>query len=302
MSRKVFFMAISILVASCDKYVEISVPELEPRLVLHGYVATGNRFEVAIGKSARPNTYLDEVETRVENAWALVYENDIFRDSLRYDAQLRRYISNTVIAEAGKSYKVIAGASGFVNVEAQTKATLPVNTLSLVHNKNVRTTSYGAGLDDLQFSFQDRGNEKNFYLSTLHPATWSHAGLTCVTSSDPVIELVRGELVPFDGADCIPNDEILFTDKSFNGTIKQLTITAQSESLKPATDQQGGLHHAYLKRYSISEEHYRYLKATVSLAGGINFPRLIEPVSVKGNVKNGFGLLSVYSVVTDSLQ
>jgi hypothetical protein len=126
--------------------------------------------------------------------------------------------------------------------------------------------------------------------------------LQCVYSNDPAIERIAADNLPFDETNCIPHDAILFSDKSFNGTTRQFIISAESRSLESGVDQQGNLARPYLKRYSISEDYYQYLKLTLSMYSGGDLPSLNNPVAVKGNVKNGYGLFAVYSVTVDSLR
>ena len=240
--------------------------------------------------------------TFVDNAWVVLYENGVALDSLRYDPQEKRYRSQLVTAVAGKTYTIKAGADGFAAVEATATATMPVNTISLKHEKQTRTTYFGEKMDDIKFSFQDAGGEKNFYLMALFQSEYARVGLQCVYSIDPAIERTQGGNLPFEETDCLPNDHILFTDKSFNGSAREFSFSAASTSMETVADPQGNLHRPYLKRYSISEEYFRYFRAVLSSYAGGDVPSFHEPVIVKGNVKNGYGLFAVFSVTTDSLR
>lgn len=291
-----------ILFVSCYRTVDLKLPVHEPRLVLHGYVGLGELFEVAVGKSMKPAIDMNSAMTLVANAWVVLYENGVTLDSLRYDVQSKRYRSQLVTAIAGKTYTIKAGADGFPAIEASATAKLPVNTISLTHEKETRTTYYGEKMDDISFSFQDAGNEKNFYLTALFQSDYARVGLQCVYSSDPAIERTQGNNVPFEETDCLPHDHILFSDKSFNGSVREFTFSASSRSMEAASDQQGNIHRPYLKRYSISEEYYTYFKHILSTYAGGDVPSFHEPVIVKGNVKNGYGLFAVFSVTTDTLR
>jgi hypothetical protein len=299
---KRIFVIVCILFASCHKPIDLALPVHEPKLVLHGYVAVDELFEVAIGKSIRGSEEMNGSTSFVDNAWVVVYENGLALDSLRYEAQKKRYSSQSVVAVAGKTYTIKAGADGFPTVEAMATASLPVNTISVTHDKQVRTTYYGEFMDDIKFSFQDVASEKNFYLTALFPSEYGRVGLLCVYSSDPAIERTQGNTLPLDESGCIDNDEILFSDKSFNGAIKEFTLSVDSKSMETATDPQGNLHRPYLKRYSISEQHYTYFKQSLSAFDNGDFPAIHEPVMVKGNVKNGYGLFVIFSVSTDTLR
>lgn len=290
-------------VLSCTRIVDVPMPPHEPKLVLHGYVETGKKFTVAINQTVRANSVLTGDETYVDNAWVLLYEDNIFVDSLKYDAQTNRYVSQSFAATAGKTYKVVAGADGFTTIEAIAQAILPANAVSVVHEKETRVNADGEKLDDISFSFNDRAGEKNFYLTALYPSIWSRqGGSQCVYSNDPAIDRLGGSVLPFEDGGCIDSDNILFADKSFDGMLKQVSLSVRSASMKTEADSTGRLHRPFLKRSTISEDHYRYLKTTLSLYIGGLVPSLNEPIAIKGNVKNGYGLLSVYSVTTDTLR
>ena len=103
-------------------------------------------------------------------------------------------------------------------------------------------------LDDVKFSFQDPAGENNFYLTALYGT----GGYSCVYTYDPSIEKYTVDLVPFDQGNCIGNEQILFTDKVFNGTLKEMTLSTYSTTLEPFTDPSTGrVYRAYLKGYSL---------------------------------------------------
>lgn len=162
-------VVICILLACCRKPLDLALPVHEPRLVLHGYVSVGELFEVAIGKSIKPAEEINSNMTWVDNAWVVLYENGVALDSLHYDAQAKRYRSQWVRAIAGKTYTIKAGADGFPIVEATATASLPVNTISTKHEKQIRTTYYGEKMDDIKSSFQDPANEKIFISQPYSP-------------------------------------------------------------------------------------------------------------------------------------
>jgi hypothetical protein len=302
LQKLIWLIVISSCALSCERTIEVTLPAHEPRLVLHGYVMTGEKFHVAINQTVRANFTLSGDETYVTNAWVLLFEDNRFVDSLKYDAQLKRYRSQNVLAVAGKTYKVVAGADGFTSIEATATASSPVNTISVLHDRKVRSNSNGDLLDDILFSFNDPANEKNFYLVSLYPNSWTQLWLSCIYSNDPAVDRIRGELLPFDEGSCLDSDHIIFSDKSFNGSLKQVSLSGVSYTLESATDSSGNLRRPYIRRSHISEEHYQYLKSTLSLLAGGVVPSLNDPVAIKGNVKNGYGLFDVFSVTTDTLR
>ena len=285
-------------VLSCTKTGTVELPPYEPRLVLHSYVGVGDTFKIALGKTLPQYRVLQPEDTYVTNGWIVLYENDVFVDSLKYNAVEERYVSSKVVAASGKIYKVRAGAAGFPEIEAFTNAPLPVNISSVTRIKNTRRTSAGSMLDDLKFSLNDPAGP-NYYIANLTILN----GINCVFTYDPAVERYAIDLVPFESGNCIDDDWILYTDRSFNGMSKEITLSMYAGSLDSFTDASGKVYWPYIKQYNITEEYFRYLKASVYQEQIFEEGSIITtPGTPKGNVKNGFGLFTVFAVVTDTIR
>ncbi|HEU4472777.1 MAG TPA: DUF4249 domain-containing protein [Flavisolibacter sp.] len=294
----IFFACLAVL-AACTRNTDVRAPAHEPKLVLHGYVAVGERFEVSVGRTLAMNVPAWDSNALVKNAWVLLYDNGVFADSLRYDSIRRRYASNLVTAASGHTYRVVAGVAGMTSVDAEATAPEPVPAISVSHIRNARLTTDGAPLNDIRFRFNDPAGN-NFYLAAVYPAG-SHGGFLCVYTYEPSIEKYTGELLAFDRDACIDNDEILFTDRSFSGTTKEIILSADAAQMESYTDPSGNIQRPVLRRLNVSEDHYRYFKHMISLSRDLGGPTFTDPVPVKGNVRNGYGLFSVFAASVDSL-
>lgn len=296
----ILFSAFSILMVLCTRTVDRSVPVQQPKLVLHGYIAVDSIINVAIGKTFPFNVPVEDSVTYINDAWVLLYENGVFLDTLRYSAAEQRYSAQR-IAQPGKKYTIVAGAFGFETIEASAMSPLPVETISVAHVKNARTDNAGILQDDVTFTLNDPARETNIYLAALYQSGGIHTHM-CVSTVDPVIEKPTRYLMPFEEY-CISNDELIFTDLSFNGTLKEITISAEANRMKTQTDPSTGkVSRPFFKVYNISKDYYRYLKNTLSVEVDPEIPSLTEPVTVKGNVKNGYGLFTIFTVTTDTLR
>ena len=284
---------------ACTKIRDVKLPPYEPKLVLHGYVAVGDTFKIALGTTLPQDTIALPAHTYVTNGWVLLYENDVFADSLKYNAAEARYVSSRTVAASGKLYKLRAGAAGYPDVEAVTMAPLPVSITSITRIKNTRRTAGGTMLDDLKFSFNDPPGT-NFYIASLHFVN----GINCVFTYDPAVDRYTTDLIAFETLHCIDSDEVLYTDRSFNGMSKEITLSTYSGSLDSYTDPtSGSVYRPYMKKYNITEEYYRYLKTSTYQNVIFEEGSLItEPRTPKGNVKNGFGLFTVFAAVTDTIR
>ena len=296
----VFLFLVIIIVAACERKADIDFPPHKPLLVLHGYVSVGDTMMIALGKTMKVNVLEGDTATYVDNGWVVLYVNDVFADTMAFDPVRRKYVSSHVTAQTGKTYKVRAGAPGFGEVEGVATAPVTVPTQSIEVKDSVRSTLINTLLSDISFSFIDPPSENNHYLLELfYPYGFTN---DCVYTYEPAIERYKGELVPFDENSCIYNHEVLFNDRSFNGQYKKLTISARTDALKSYVDPlTGKTMRSYLKRHNISEDYYRYFKTWMAIEFNTGTATTASPVIIRGNIRNGYGLFTVFSTVTDTL-
>jgi hypothetical protein len=283
---------------SCKKVIDLKLNR-SPRLALHGYVAIGETFSATISISGDPANADNMLP--LKTALVALYENGTFKDSLLYNPQQKKHVSRWAIAEYGKTYTIRAAADGYPSVEATDAAPAPVPTIAIAHKKNARLTDDGDFLDDVQFTIQDPGAVKNYYLTALYPSPHFPGSMPCVYSTDPVIDRPQSDVLPLNANSCINAKGFIFNDQSFNGSAKQITISARPEILRSFTDSSGFVHKPYLKRHTINEEFYTYYKHIMGKDFETGIPNSNVPATSIGNVTNGYGLFTIYSVTTDSL-
>jgi len=291
-------LLLMICVFSCKKTIDIASPHV-PQLVIHGYVPVGERFTLTVAKTI--SEQIPDSLLPVKNAWVALYENDNFIDSLLYSPQQKKYIARQAIAAYGKTYTIKAGAPGFPVAEATASAPDPVPTVSISHTKKARLDESGQFLDDVQFSIQDPAGVKNYYLAALYPSDYFTSSLLCVYSTDAAIDRPQADVLPSNENVCIDAKSILFNDQSFNGNLKKITISAWPAALESIRDNSGGMHKPYLKRSTVSEAFYKYIKYINSEDIEVGLPYFNVPATKIGNVTNGYGLFTIYSETTDSL-
>jgi len=297
------FLAVAaalIYFTSCTRTADVQLPAHKPQLVLHSYMNAGDTFLASLGRTVPANVFMMGEETLIENGHVALFENGQFRDSLIFDPITKLYKAKEAVAQAGTLYRLVAAADGFETVEAEARSPQPVSTIKVEHIPFARNDANGISLDDVKFSFQDEAGERNFYISKFFSPTSFYGG--CVYTYDPAVEQYTEGLLPFEQSNCIDSRELLYTDKSFNGKKKEITISSFStdfaEFFDPVT---GNRLRPFLKRFNISEQHYKYFKQTKILSINANSPILADPIMVRGNVKGGYGLFTVYTSVTDSI-
>ena len=281
---------------ACTRPTDLDFPQHQSRLVLHGFTAVGDTFKVSLDLTLSFEEPVPIIPNYIRDAVVLLYEDGQLRDTLKYNLQEERYISSFVKAVSGRSYKVEALVQGHEKVEAVALAPQAVPVRSLTRSRSTRNIFTGTPLDDIKFTIADPAGP-NFYLATLNYI----GGSFCVYTSDPAIERYTQDVVPFDQSSCINNNELLFTDKSFNGTVRELTVSAESDHMKTFTDNNGNARRPYLKLYHINEDFYRYLRDGANSDFNDDLLTISEPVRVKGNVKGGYGLFTVFTATTDTI-
>jgi hypothetical protein len=289
---------------SCVKKVTIELRPFEKRLVVHGYIASGELFNVTVGRTVRDSTF--GTDTYLTNALVLLYENGVLKDTLRYQSADDNYASEKVRAEIGKSYTIKVEAEGYPSVEATTTGPSAPVLQSLKHIPKARKHKNGSILDDVEFTFQDPANERNYYLTSFFPAnSHSSGGWDCVYSADPVIEREKSSLLPLDESDCIKSKAIIFTDKAFDGQSKMIRISSDEDDFKLIPIPPGipiPKRLPYLKRYAIDSLYYDYFKFATSHGSGDDLPFVTENTEKKGNIINGYGIFTIFDLRVDSIR
>lgn len=294
------------ILTSCERDADVKLPAHKPKLVLHGYVETGHPFTLALGRTiGYAEKEVPDSAAMISNAVVLLYENGVFRDTLRYDPNEERYVSSAT-AIAGNSYAVVVKANGFEQVEASASAPVAIPNIAVQHIRNARFSASGGALDDVVFSFADPAATANYYLVEINRAQpTSNPSIDpfisfCMYTHDPVVEHHQDNLNPFESGSCIENTEVLFNDKTFNGAVKQLRLSGDSWSLQTFTHN-NITYRPFLKKYNVSREFYDYIKAGISLRSLDDNPFAQLPV-IRGNVRNGHGLFTIFSATVDTLR
>jgi hypothetical protein len=292
---------IALVAAGCENERLVDLPEHTPRLVVHGYVETGERFEIAVGRSFRADIVVTIDSTEIRNATVVLYENGVLKDTLDYNIPHRRYYSTGVTPVPGNTYRLVVSAPGFETAESTVTAPFPVPTTELRYVRGTRMSLEGTIMDDVTFKFNDPPGEENYYLARLE-TSGNIISSFCVYSYDPVVERYQSDVNPFEANNCIDNFAIQFADRLFNGQSKEISVSASSATLTPNTDPfVGRVYRPYLTRYSVSKEFYQYVKSEIRLDLSSSDP-FAQPVTIQGNIRNGYGMFAILAGVVDTLR
>jgi hypothetical protein len=301
MKNILLIVIILFLLSSCERETHINIPPQAPKLVTESKQAQ-NALPVA--RVSRTRGVTDPLPQGgqtdpyiVKNATVLLYENDILKDTLKYNNSTERYKAAIARIQPGKTYKLVLSAPNFLAAEAIsfTPVFVPIN--NLVFNRNARFDPDGNQQDEVRISFIDNGSTEDYYLLHIFDANGDY--LYCVNTNDKDVEkLVYDD--PFYADDCLISNRLLLSDLNFNGTTKTLIFYTESGSLDPQSTP-GGTRRATVELLHINKDYYKYIKSLNNYENANGNP-FAEPVNLYSNASNGYGLFTTYSMAVDSIR
>lgn len=289
------------ILSSCERETRLNIPPQPPKLVGESLQGQDVFPEARISRTRGVTEPLPRGGQNdpyiVNNATALLYENDILKDSLKYNATSQTYKAAVAKIEAGKTYKLLISAPNFPAAEAIsfTPVLIPINNLAFT--RNARVDQGGRSQDEIRISFNDNGSTEDYYLMHFLNAYGSY--LYCVNSNDRDVEKLVYE-DPFYPDECLQGDRLLLSDVNFNGTLKTVIFYADAGLL----DQQNtpsGTRRATVELLHINKDYYKYIQSLNSYENAVDNP-FAEPVNLYSNVKNGYGLFTTYAMAVDSIR
>jgi hypothetical protein len=306
---------------SCDKNLEISVQEYDPKLVVNCFFNPDENWTVHVSQSlALLDTNiiigydgLPNVIDPITNANVLIYEENNKIDSLHFvwsDTMynLGYYISYSQKPEVSKNYTIKVTAPGFKNIYAEDN--VPeyafINSVSIVDSINITDTTFTGYLNNwyynLEIDIHDEPQIENYYHIgiTYNQSEDSILNYEPFGSTDPVILadaaevsiygsriVARGQYVnegEFAGFGAIFSDR-LFKDRDYTMKIKYIFC-----------DEYKDIDKFTVRLTALSESFYKYLlNISQKINAEIEQNPFAEPIIIYTNVNNGAGIFAGYS-------
>jgi hypothetical protein len=303
--RKIFLLlGVVAIYTSCERDVIINIPKEPSKLVVNGLIGVNGTFRVTVGRSV----YILENATGVtiNNAQVALFENNIFKDSLVYNATNGTYnAKNNTRVTLGSNYLLKATAVGFNNVEAGTITPTTVPLQNISRKQNTRVID-GTNHDEVKFSFTDNVATEDYYIVRLRRpvtyfgATVEYQNIFCFKSADKDIDR-RANTDPLAAEACIEG-EFLMADKNFNGKQKEIVLYVNEyDMLQLVNPNNNRTFKPVIELLHITKEHYRYRKSYNTYRDAEDNP-FAEPVLVFGNITNGYGIFSVFNSARDTIK
>ncbi|KAA3621308.1 MAG: DUF4249 domain-containing protein [Bacteroidetes bacterium] len=296
----VLFVFVIFSGSTCEREVELQLPEPPNRLVIYAAFTDSKELQVYLNSSRfvldqAPEEYLPDVDVALfegDQGEQMVQQLEIEIPGGRL---VPFYTAPGFVPDLGKDYTIRANLEGFDPVEAHSTIPLPrhfselsISDLVIEQNGNRIRYTYTVNLE-----FNDNPEEANFYHINLFQQVYTHP----ITGGDD--EYV--DLIPFEFSDSNDGNEILanisggllLEDDPLNGNYG-FRVTYE---INPATESLGKV---FIELRTVSKEYYQFHSSVTRQSkspGGV----FTEPVFIFNNIDGGHGIFAGYSAVTDSL-
>lgn len=289
----------------------MDIPENERKLVVNGVFNVGEPIRVTVSKS-KSMLEQSNIES-VDNAEIKLFENGVYVTNLdtmnqiwsfSYSYDINNYYVDTIFRNAYYSKNMVVAQDKTYSIEVSApgidkKATVEIKAPTLVpilkiDTMTVKTDEWSQYLH-FDVLVSDPPNEENFYILSLKSTfTWSWTDEFEETHTEfyTNIEFIETDDVILGNSNFDYEYGLIFNDRLFNGRSQGIKFKKNYYSTGQHTTYQVVLQ-------SITEEYFNYLVSSGLYSSGEGNP-IAEPVSVKSNVNDGFGIVTIVNQWIDS--
>ncbi len=278
------FILLSLVIFSCEKEIQIDLPEHKAQPVLNCLFSQDSIFKVHLSKTT---SIVNNFPSKISDATVHLYENELFIEELTFDGNI---YTSTILPKTNKKYQIKVNTPKFQNITAFDYIPSKPNLISTSLQKNAYTDEEGYDMGQLTIEFQDNPNKKNYYevLLIVKETNRPYAPYYDEKNNDPV--LLNEESLAYEP------ESLVFSDELLNGSTYKLKINYSS--IEDNLD---------LKIYfrHITKNYYNYKKRLIihlynqehDIWEGVG-----EPISMYTNIEGGYGIFAGYSEITKILK
>jgi hypothetical protein len=280
---------------SCEKVIEFTGDELQSELIIHGVLNPDSLIKIHLSQSV--SIFNEDNFVNVHDKIIEISENGVVTEIL-YHTKNGYYISDKTFPKIRSNFqlKILNNKSG----ESSAVTTIPepviIEKMEAVFTKKIK-------LAELYLTFKDPGNTNNYYRISFEEKKEINANsLIDSNSTNSIIRYKRINLnhSQFLGsmgayAENISLQEVtifnkyhIFSDEIIDGKTHILKIVFAS----PFSINNNATKF-YINLQSLSEDYYSYLKSK-TLHDALAKNSFVEPIGIKTNITNGFGILGAY--------
>ncbi len=297
----ILLLFIGLISNSCEKIIDINVPDKSRKIVLNSLIDPGN--EVSLSLTQSKSILEDNILLVLKDAEPQLFEDGSLVGTLDYLGS-DKYSLPDFYPSVGRDYKLVVNHQLLQSAEAEISIPQTVDIVDIDTSSRVEG-DWGQKVYQVNVGIDDPPNIKNYYVLSITLTSriydWENQEFLDSTQTyNTYLQALNEADNDFTG-DLLENnvsfyddDKLFFSDDIFagQGNNRELAIEyyPYAYGLGDSVIVDVRLDHidpSYFF-YSISKE--KYYRA--------NDNPFVEPVQVYSNVKNGFGLLSSYSRVS----
>ncbi len=279
-----------VILSSCTKEVDITLPDIESKLVVTSLFTADSLLTVHISKSVN---ITDTSDLIVENATATLYINGTFVEILDYDSN-GFYISKSILQKK-ENYEIKVTAPSFQQVESTAQIPEQVKLIAVDFKQNAGIDEEGDSFSTVSIQFHDSESTQDFYEIQFYEEHLGYEDEKFIYgfggfSYDPIIKA--------EGDQEYYPDYLLLSDELINGKTVNLDINYFDNSSSDRTLK------IYLEFRAVSKDYYLYRKSLIRHLAN-QFPDIWdgtgEPAQLFTNIESGYGIFAGYTVDTDTV-
>ena len=302
--RKTYFAILVLLLFSCTKEIEIKIPENQHKLVVYSTIVPltfPKPKDLGIVLQSSKHIF-DTTTSIIDDAQVLYYENMILKDTLKYVDSINTYVISESMSDypiAGNTYSIKIIKEGYDTVTASTTIPSKVNITDTVITPIAYFDETGSVFSEIAITFTDPANETNYYELAVSDIAFSYntpSDFYELSTNDKIItsESYYPSLMRFD---VNKPKYLLFTDKEING--KEHTLNVYYTPPQRESDKRYiSAHYISIHLRNVTEEYYRFKTTMIQQLYSRQEDILYgmgEPLNVKSNIKNGYGLFAGFN-------
>ena len=303
---KIYFVTIILFLFSCTKEIEIKIPKEKHKLVVYSTIVPLTfPYPKDLGIKLQSSKHIFDTTTSIINdAQVLYYENNILKDTLKYIDSINTYVISKSMNDypiVNNSYSIKIIKSGFDTITANTTIPSKVKITDTVITPIAYFDETGSVFSEIAITFTDPINETNFYEVAVSNIAFNYDNpydFYELSTNDNIItsESYYPSLMRFD---VDKPKYLLFTDKEINGKEHTLNIYyTPPRNLHENGSEYISNHYISIHLRNVTKEYYEFKTTMIQHLYSKQEDILYgmgEPLNVKSNIKNGYGLFAGFN-------
>lgn len=275
--RSLLFILITLTICSCEKDVNIPLPEESNKVVLNLIMNRDSAMVARVTLSGRLDGTVNMPE--LPNAVLNLYENGTFKETLTpFRNEGRIYYQGNTLAESGKTYRVTAAAPGYAEVSGTDKIpdTVEIGEIRMTAAPLNANTAKAT----ISVQLHDDPDEQNYYRVRIYLINeWVDAnGNGKRQKIQQFFEAEESSISLFNDN---TRPQFFTTDALFNGRSPRFIFRTNTD---------GNFKKMVVEVSTLTYNSYNYLNS-VFMAREKNDDWMSEKVIVYNNIENGLGIV-----------